>query len=173
MAELKPCCTGNYKHGYSITHPKLFLVWETMRNRCHNPNREKYKNYGGRGIQVCEEWDNSAETFCKWALSHGYKEGLQIDRIDNNGNYCPENCRFVSPKENSRNRRNTVFLTVCGMTKCVAEWCDIVSISRFTVYWWIKKKGKKYAECKIAEQLASVFAELATISMEQEGDDGN
>ena len=86
-----------------------------------------------------------------WAFANGYEEGLQIDRIDVNGNYEPSNCRWVTPKENSRNRRNTVFLTVDGETKCVAEWCEIVDVSQYTVYWWIRTKGKEYAEQRIKE----------------------
>ena len=160
MAELKPCKTGNYKHGYSVTHPKLFLVWETMRSRCKNPHRQKYNDYGGRGISVCKEWDEDCEAFCKWALENGYKDGLQIDRIDNDGDYCPDNCRFVTPKQNSRNRRNTVFLTVGVFTKCVSEWCELLPISQFTVYWWVKKKGKKYAEDRIAELFCDTIQDI-------------
>ena len=141
-------------HRMSTEHPKLYLVWETMKNRCENPNRAKYKDYGARGIEVCDEWHNT-ENFCKWALENGYEEGLQIDRIDNNGNYEPNNCRWVTPKENSRNRRNTVYLTVNGETKCVAEWCENVKVSQYTVYWWIREKGKEYAEQRIKERIAS------------------
>lgn len=148
MSDLKPC-KGHFTHGFSMTHPKLFGIWETMRSRCNNPNRERYGDYGGRGIEVCDEWNLSAESFCEWALANGYKDGLQIDRIDNNGNYEPSNCRFVTPKENSRNRRNTVFLTVNGETRCVSEWCETIGVSPFTIYWWVKSKGRKYAEERI------------------------
>lgn len=140
-------------HGYSANYPRLFGIWETMRGRCENPNRAKYKDYGGRGIQVCEEWHDAAK-FCEWALENGYKEGLQIDRIDNNGNYEPLNCRWVTPKENSRNRRNTVYLSVKGETKSAAEWAEITCISSYTIYWWVKKKGKEYAEQRIGEKIA-------------------
>ena len=151
MAELKPCQKGNYRHGFSKTHPHLFGVWETMRSRCNNPNREKYKDYGGRGIKVCKEWDESAESFCKWALDNGYKDGLQIDRIDNDGDYEPNNCRWVTPKQNSRNRRNTVNLTLNGVTKSVSEWCETINVSQYTVYWWVRSKGVKYAEQRLSE----------------------
>lgn len=152
MENLKPCrTTGNYKHGFSVTHPKLFGIWETMRSRCNNPNREKYKDYGGRGIKVCDEWNKNADAFCKWALQNGYDDGLQLDRIDNDGNYEPSNCRFVTPKKNSRNRRNTVYLTVNGETKCVSEWCETKGVSAFTVYWWVKMKGASYAEQRLSE----------------------
>lgn len=92
-------------HGESNT--RLYYVWYTMRKRCSIPSSKSYKYYGGRGIKVCDEWDKSWEAFRDFAFSHGYKEGLQIDRIDNNGNYCPENCRFVTKKENSWNTRKS------------------------------------------------------------------
>ena len=141
---------GNPKHGLFHDNQKLFNLWQTMKSRCENPNREKYKDYGERGIRVCNEWKD-ASNFVLWALENGYKDGLQLDRIDNNGNYCPENCRFVTPKENSRNRRNTKFLVVNNEKRCVAEWSEITGISAYTIYWWIKKKGMKYAEKRLSE----------------------
>ncbi len=149
--ELKPYQAYSHRtHGYSADHPKLYEVWSTMLSRCYNPNRPKYKDYGLRGISVCPEWQR-AENFCEWALENGYKDGLQIDRIDVNGNYEPSNCRWVTPKQNSRNRRNTKFLTIGGVTKCVAEWCEAFSISPYTIYWWIREKGKEYAERRLFE----------------------
>ena len=156
--ELKPKRSGKYhhngntRHGLYKEHKELFNIWQTMKSRCENPNREKYKDYGGRGIKVCEEW-HDAEVFCKWALANGYNGGLQIDRIDNDGNYEPSNCRWVTPKENSRNRRNTVCLTVNDETRCVAEWSEITNISSYTIYWCIKKKGQEYAEQRIGEKI--------------------
>ena len=125
-----------------------------MLARCYKESHRGYKDYGGKGVYVCEEWKD-AETFCKWALRNGYKEGMQIDRKDNNGNYEPSNCHWVTPKKNSRNRRNTVYLTIGDKTKCVAGWCEVIDISPFTIYWWIKKKGKEYAQQRIKEKLAS------------------
>lgn len=156
MAELKPKRKGNYhhngnrKHGLYRENVGLFNVWQTMKGRCENPNRQKYKDYGGRGIKVCEEWQ-SASNFVLWALRNGYEKGLQLDRINNDGDYCPENCRFVTPKENSRNRRNTKRLTVAGETKTVAEWCERYGLSQYTVYDWIRRKGAGYAEQRISE----------------------
>ena len=102
-------CQGKKISKYMTTHgesgTKLYYVWNTMRKRCSVPSVNCYKNYGGRDIKVCKEWNESWETFRDFALSHGYREGLQIDRIDNNGDYCPENCRFVTHAENSRNTR--------------------------------------------------------------------
>lgn len=139
-------------HGFSADHPRLYRIWLSMKNRCENSNRPKYKDYGGRGISVCEEW-HDAKTFCKWALENGYEEGLQIDRIDVNGNYEPSNCRWVTPKENSRNRRNTVYLTINGETKSVVEWCENTRLNFNTVYWWVRRKGKEYAEQRIEKEI--------------------
>jgi len=82
---------------------RIYRTWVGMRQRCNNPKREKYKRYGARGIKVCPEWD-SFENFLAWANSSGYSDDLQIDRIDNDGDYTPENCRWVTPAQNMRNR---------------------------------------------------------------------
>lgn len=151
MAELKPYQAYSHRtHGISTDHPDLYGVWCSMKSRCENPNRPKYKDYGGRGIKVCEEW-HDVGVFAEWAFANGYKPGLQIDRENNNGDYCPSNCRFVTPKENSRNRRNTKRLTVNGITKLVVEWCEQLGISKYTVYYWIREKGIAYAEQRFSE----------------------
>ena len=89
-------------HGYS-SHP-LYTVWQNMRERCYNPNYKQYKDYGGRGITVCDEWISDSKAFIEWALPL-WKKGLQIDRKDNEGNYGPSNCRFVTYVENQHNTR--------------------------------------------------------------------
>ena len=129
---------------------RLYGIWKTMIHRCEDKKREKYPAYGGRGIKVCDEW-HDVTNFVFWAMFNGYKDGLQIDRIDNNGNYCPENCRWVTAKQNTRNRRNTVYLTINSETKSVAEWCETIKVSAFTVYWWVREKGKEYAERRLSE----------------------
>lgn len=86
---------------------KLYDVWRHMIRRCENPNSSVYKNYGGRGIRVCESWVKSRETFYLWAMLNGYKEGLQIDRVNNDGGYEPSNCWFTTSADNGRNRRST------------------------------------------------------------------
>lgn len=148
--ELKPYNAPNYKHGVYIRSPQLYSVWSTMMHRCYNESRVKYKDYGGRGIKVCEEWHNP-NAFIDWAEAHGWAKDLQLDRKENNADYSPENCWFTTPKINSRNRRNTKFLTVNGETKCVAEWCETIQISPYTVYWWIREKGREYAEQRLSE----------------------
>lgn len=154
--ELKPKKVGNYhhngnpKHGLYREHKDLFNLWQTMKTRCENTNRDNYGRYGARGISVCEEW-KEAKNFVEWAMANGYQKGLQLDRIDNNKGYSPDNCRFVTAKENNRNRRNSKFITINGKTKSVAEWCEIIGVSPYTVYWWIREKGMKYAERRLSE----------------------
>lgn len=139
------------KHGGAIyKHRKLYKAWYTIKQRCENPNRQKYPIYGGRGIIVCDEWQDP-NAFIEWALNNGYKEGLQIDRINNDGNYEPQNCRWVTSKENCRNRRSNVLLTIGGKKKTVVEWCEEKNVNPSSVYRWAKEKGKDYAERRLAE----------------------
>lgn len=107
---------------------KIRYVYYNMVRRCLDSTRREYPHYGGRGIQVCDEWKNDCCVFYKWARDNGYKEGLQLDRTDNNGNYCPENCRWVTPKENCNNRRNTRKITYKGKVKTLAEWAEELNI---------------------------------------------
>lgn len=95
----------NFRHGQS--HSALYQVWGAMVNRCRNKTDKDFRNYGGRGIAVCRQW-MKASNFIQWAQSNGWKQGLVMDRIDNNKGYSPDNCRFVTPKESARNRRDSV-----------------------------------------------------------------
>lgn len=92
-------------HGFSQL--PIYKVWKNMKRRCYNKNHKSFKDYGGRGIKVYPEWMDNPEAFVKWSFNNGYKKGLQLDRINNDANYSPDNCRFVTPKVNTRNRRST------------------------------------------------------------------
>lgn len=107
---------------------KLSDLHYGMIQRCHNPKDKGYKNYGARGITVCEEWRNNKESFFKWALENGYDFGLQIDRINPNGNYEPLNCRFITSRENNNNRRNNVKYEIDGILHTLTEWMQIYKI---------------------------------------------
>ena len=92
-----------------------------------------YKDYGGRGITVCDEWKHDFKNFYNWAMDNGYKEGLTIDRIDVNGNYTPDNCRWATLKQQGNNKRNTVYLTYEGKTRSLSEWAMYNSPFYFAV----------------------------------------
>ena len=99
---------------------------------------------------MCEEWERNSRAFYDWAIKNGYKEGLQIDRINVDGDYCPENCRFVTPKENSNNRRNSIRITINGISETVSYWSNITGIKQRTLYKYAER-SIKYAEDKISE----------------------
>jgi hypothetical protein len=110
-----------------------------MMTRCNNPKSDRYYRYGGRGIKVCDEWLHNYTAFRDWALSHGYEEGLTIDRIDLDGNYNPENCRWITPSEQMKNTSTNCFLTFNGETLILAEWSRRVGISAETISRRIKR----------------------------------
>lgn len=99
---IKKC---NSKH--NMAYSKLYKVWQGMKTRCYNKNFMYYCNYGGRGITICDEWKSNFSNFYEWSINNGYEEGLTIDRINNDGNYEPSNCRWVTRAEQNRNKRYT------------------------------------------------------------------
>lgn len=125
---LKQEKTGDHRTRHGMYGTKLYKSWTGMLQRCNNPNDPQYINYSGRGITVCEEW-KKPEIFFSWAFSHGYHEGLTIDRIDNNKGYFPDNCRWITMDAQQRNKRNNRVIEFNGEKHCVAEWAEITGIS--------------------------------------------
>lgn len=128
--------TNSTKHGMFGT--RLYHIWDSMKARCYNEKHMAYKNYGGRGISICDEWRNSFEAFHTWALENGYSDELTIDRIDVNGNYEPSNCHWITANQQANNKRNTVYITISGVTKSAAQWAREIGVSRSAIYSRIK-----------------------------------
>lgn len=143
----KQVACGNKKHGMSET--RLYECWRDMRNRCYLKTRCDYNRYGGRGIIVCKEWKEKFETFMEWSIKNGYRDDLTIDRIDVNGNYCPENCRWVSRKEQAINRRKSIFVEYNGEKHCLSEWAEIFDKPK---YIWYSSKYKNKNKIDILRQ---------------------
>lgn len=124
---------NSVKHGLSKT--RLHRIWHSMYCRCYYSSTNQYKNYGGKGIKVCEEWKHIEGfiNFYNWAIKNGYEENLTLDRIDNDKDYCPSNCRWKTPKEQSNHRTNNVHYTFNGETKTSKQWCEIYNVSQTTL----------------------------------------
>lgn len=114
---------GNPKHGFK--HHPLYSVYQGMKERCYRETNTHFARYGGRGITICDEWLESNVEFFNWALANGWEDGLQIDRIDNDGNYSPKNCRWVTPTENARNTSRTVKFKAFGVEATLMELLEI------------------------------------------------
>lgn len=112
---------------YKVHDKRIYQTWYHMIHRCENPNNVQYKNYGGRGIKVCEEW-HDYDKFAKWAINNGYNEQLTIDRINCNGNYEPQNCRWATMKQQLNNTRVNRFITSNGVTKTLTEWSEYYNV---------------------------------------------
>lgn len=133
-------------------HTRLYFIWKGLRQRCNNPNHKQYKDYGGRGIKVCDEWDNHFEAFYEWAMANGYDKNAKkfectIDRIDNDKGYSPNNCRWVNRVIQNNNTRANHRVAYNGETHTIAEWARIVDIpyksllNRINSYKWSIEKA--------------------------------
>ena len=126
---------------YRLSDTKLHRAWTNMKQRCFNTNKPDYKHYGARGITVCDEWKDDFKAFYDWAMSHGYSDDLTIDRIDVNGNYEPSNCRWVTMKEQSNNRKCNIHVMVNGVEKTLKELSKETGIKYTTLYMRYRTKG--------------------------------
>lgn len=129
------CVSGTLEHGECRGEKpsRLYNIWRDMRSRCDNPRNVGYHLYGGRGIRVASEWEKFAP-FKAWAESNGYDDGLTIDRVDANGDYAPENCRWVTNREQQRNKRNTIWIEVRGIRQSLPEWAERLGVSKSALY---------------------------------------
>ena len=136
------------KHGDHGT--RIYTTWKGIKARCFNKNEKAYKYYGARGIDMCKEWKNNYLVFKQWAYDNGYDDTLTIDRIDINGNYEPNNCRWVTQKEQNNNTRRTIKITINGLTKSLKEWCGYLDLNYNTIY-------RKY---RLNENIEELFSNL-------------
>jgi hypothetical protein len=135
-------CDWNKTH--SMSNTSEYKIWNSMKMRCINSNSESYSYYGGRGIKVCDRWINSFENFYE---DMGKRpEGMSIDRIDVNGDYCPENCRWATMEEQSRNKRDNIHIEYKGQTKILTDWAKEINISVQTLYARLTKYGYSVEE---------------------------
>lgn len=139
------------KHGQIKT--PLYNAWVHMRQRCNNPKCKEYRNYGARGIGICKEWDEF-EAFYEWANANGYCDGLTIDRIDNDGDYTPQNCRWVTMLVQENNKRNNHFIVYGGERMTVSQCAKKANVSRNSLHYWmiVKNMSADEAVDKIRER---------------------
>lgn len=126
---------GCYRNTHLVTHgeskTRLYRIWRRIKGTCASI---AYTYYGARGISVCDEWAHSFEAFRDWALANGYRDDLTIDRIDSNGNYCPENCRWATMQEQANNTRRNIIIEHKGEKHTLAEWSVILCMNYMTLY---------------------------------------
>lgn len=142
--------TSKRSKTHGLKKSPIYNIWQNMKKRCYNKNCKSYKDYGARGIKICDEWLNIIN-FHNWAITNGYKKGLSIERVDVNGNYEPSNCTWIPLEEQARNKRSNHLITCNGETHCIAEWAEILGIKRHKIEDRINKL--KWSENKTIETL--------------------
>lgn len=146
----------NIKTRYFWSNPRLRRIYADMKYRCYNLNSKDYKLYGGKGIKICEEWISNPENFEKWALSNGYNDNLTIDRIDHKGNYCPENCRWIELKENTRRAGKVNWITVNGLTLTGKQWAKKLGTGINLINRYLRIKGEEFTINFIKNKLQNI-----------------
>jgi hypothetical protein len=137
------------RHGKRNT--KLYNTWCNMRRRCYEPTNKCYSDYGGRGITVCDEWQEFIP-FYDWAMANGYKEELTLDRIDNEKGYSPDNCRWADIITQANNRRNVHLVTYRGETRSLKQWCIILGLNYSSI------KRRYYNGWNVTEMFETPFS---------------
>lgn len=137
--------TSNEKYNYKNSK-RLYTIYYGIKARCYKSTSPKYKDYGARGIIMCEEWLNSFESFCDWALSNGYSDNLSIDRIDCNGNYEPTNCRWTTSLIQGQNTRSTKLITYNGKTQPMSRWAKELNMNASSLRYLIVNKNMSLEE---------------------------
>lgn len=127
------------KHGQWARDNSLFWRYNMIVQRCYNEKNKSYKNYGGRGIKMCDEWRNNPKSFLDWAYESGYRKDLTIERIDVDGDYCPENCTWITKEEQQKNKRSNVKIIYHGNIYCNAEICRLLGFGRNAIRYYSKR----------------------------------
>ncbi|MEN6618167.1 MAG: hypothetical protein ABFC28_01485 [Rikenellaceae bacterium] len=130
-AKIERAKTMSTKHGLRKT--RLYTIWANMKARCLNPKSTSYERYGGRGVEICEEWVNDFVVFYDWAMKNGYDDKLTIDRINSDGNYEPLNCRWATIQEQANNKRSSCLIVYKGERKTIAQWATLLDISEIAL----------------------------------------
>lgn len=125
---------GAMNHTHGGSNSRLYSIWTNMITRTTNPKGSAYLRYGGRGIKMCPEWRNSFETFREWALANGYTDDLTVDRINNDGDYEPSNCRWVPWSAQFNHRSSTKRITFNGETLSISQWAEKLNLSKTMLY---------------------------------------
>lgn len=139
------------KEGQSTINQRLYSIYDKMKQRCYNKNNNAFKYYGSRGIKIYQPWLDDFMIFYNWAVNNGYSDNLTIDRIDVNGNYEPNNCRWVTYEEQNNNTRRNVHITYNGKTQSVSQWSRDLNIPINRIYYRYHK-GWSDKECLFGKE---------------------
>lgn len=137
---------------HDMSGTRIYNIYTGMKQRCYNEKFWAYSDYGGRGITVCDEWLNNSKSFFDWAMANGYQDNLTLDRINNDGNYEPNNCHWVTMEKQCNNKRSNHNITCFGRTESMAEWSRILGIKIGKLKYWLYKN--KDSEQEVIEKLA-------------------
>lgn len=130
---------------------RLYDVWKGMRKRCYSEHHKDYRYYGKKGVVMCDEWKNSFDSFAEWAYSHGYKDSLTIERIDNSTGYCPENCTWITKSEQQQNRTDKILIEHDGKTLNLKQWCTLLMLDYAQIHYRYVQKQKNCTQISFEE----------------------